>query len=135
MLTTEVRLRLVAKIAEASGGEDEEVTARVLTYARAALVALAGRPAESEVELRGLEVSTKTAALILGLHPEYVRSLIRRDRLQAAKRNGEFHIVLEDVVEFAVSGIRSEVSKELAWMKLEIPWLKPTKPHSHGESA
>ena len=131
MLTTEVRQRLVEKIAEVSDREDEEVTARVLTYARAVLVALAGLSAEDEVELRGLEVSTRTAALILGLHPEYVRTLIRRDRLRAAKRNGEFHIALEDVVEFAVSGFRSEASQGLGWVKLGLPWQRPANPHSH----
>ena len=50
-------------------------------------------------------MGTGTAALILGLHTEYVRSLIRRGRLQAAKENGEYRIPLAQTAELAAKGI------------------------------
>jgi hypothetical protein len=104
MLTTDLRQRLLEKVQEAAAGGDEETVSMVLTYARAALIALARYPGYAEVSLPGLVVGTRTAALILGMHPEYVRSLIRHGQIQAAKENGEFQIRLTDVVEASAIG-------------------------------
>ena len=104
MLVTELRQRMLGKVAQVSGQGDEATTATVLAYARAALTALAGRPEDQEVALQYLTVGTRTAALILGLHPEYVRLLIRRGRLQATKENGEYQIALASTAELAAAG-------------------------------
>ena len=104
MLIAELRQRMVEKVARVSGEGDEATTATVLAYARAALTALAGRPGDQEVALQDLTVGTRTAALILGLHPEYVRLLIRRGRLQASKENGEYQIALAHIAELAAAG-------------------------------
>ena len=98
MQVADLRQRLIAKVTEASATQDEEATARVLAYVRAVLVALTTHPADGELDLQELSVGTRTAALILGLHPEYVRSLIRNKALSATKQNGEFSIRLSDVV-------------------------------------
>ena len=46
---------------------------------------------------------TATAALILSLHVEYVRELIRRGILRGAKHNNEYEIKLADVMDFMSS--------------------------------
>ena len=92
---------------------DETAAAVMLGHARAVLVALAHHPDDQEVALGDLTVSTKTAALILGLHPEYVRFLIRRGRLDATKENGEYRIALYHITDFAVAGMQS-FSREAA---------------------
>ena len=104
MLVTELRQRMVEKVSQVSSQGDEATTATVLAYARAAFTALAGRPGDQEVVLQELTVGTRTAALILGLHPEYVRLLIRRGRLQATKENGEYQIALVSIVELDAAG-------------------------------
>lgn len=104
MLTADLRQRILEKVQKAADGGDEETVSMVLTYARAALIALARYPGDAEVSLAGLAVGTRTAALILGMHPEYVRSLIRHGQIQAAKENGEFQIRLTDVVEASAIG-------------------------------
>ena len=100
MLVTELRRRLVDKAAEVASEGDERNTAMVTAYVRAILVALATKPAEADVAVRDLAVGTGTAALILSLHQEYVRSLIRRGNLEATKENGEFHVALSDLLDF-----------------------------------
>ena len=107
MQVSELRRRVLQRVEEAVNTGDEATTAAVLTHARAALVALTQQPGEREVALHDLTVGTRTAALILGLHPEYVRYLIRRGRLQAQKENGEFSIALSDIGDFAVGAMES----------------------------
>ena len=104
MLITELRQRMVEKVAQVSGQGDEATTATVLAYARAALTALAGCPGDQEIALRDQTVGTRTAALILRLHPEYLHLLIRRGPLQASKENGEYQIALSDIAELAAAG-------------------------------
>ena len=57
--------------------------------------------------MQGLAVGTGTAALILGLHPEYVRQIIRRGRLVATKENGEFQVGLPALVDFMEREMKS----------------------------
>ena len=107
MRVSELRRRLLLRVEQAANTGDEDTAAVALAYARAALVALAQQSGDGEVELHDLTVGTRTAALILGLHPEYVRYLIRRGRLQAKKENGEFRIALSDIGDFTVGGMQS----------------------------
>ena len=109
MLVDELRQRMVEKVAHVSGQGDETTVATVLAYTRAALTALAGRPGDQKVALQDLTVGTRTAALILRLHPEYVRLLIRTGRLQATKENGEHRITLSSTAELAVAGVGTAV--------------------------
>ena len=112
MLVDELRQRLVGKVSQVSAEGDETTTATVLAYIRAALTALAGRPGDQEVVLQDLTVGTRTAARILGLHPEYVRFLIRTGRLQATKENGEYRIALASAAELAAAGAGATVDWE-----------------------
>ena len=107
MLVTELRQRLMEKVAQVSSEGDEATTATVLAHARAALIALARYPGDGDIALHELTVGTRTAALILGLHPEYVRFLIRRGRLQGKKEDGEYRIPLHDIADFAATGMQS----------------------------
>lgn len=118
MLTTDLRERILEKVQEAAAGGDEDMVSMVLAYARAALIALARYPGDAEVSLAGLAVGTRTAALILGMHPEYVRSLIRHGQIQAAKENGEFQIRLTDVVEASAMG-RIHLFGESAFTRMQ----------------
>ena len=109
MLVAQLRQRLVERVAQVSAEGEETSAAIVLAYTRAALVALAGRPGDQEVVLQDLTVGTRTAALILRLHPEYIRLLIRTGRLQATKENGEYRIALASTAELAVAGAGAAV--------------------------
>ena len=113
MQVAKLRQRLIGKMAESAVVGDEVTAAVMLGHARAALVALAHHPDDQEVALGDLTVSTKTAALILGLHPEYVRFLMRRGRLEATKENGEYRIALHHIADFTVVGMQS-FSREAA---------------------
>ena len=97
MLVAELRQKLIEKVERVATEEGEEAAAMVLTHARAILIALAGRPGNEEVSLQELRVGTQTAALIMGLHREYVRALVRSGRLSATKTNGEFQVALSDI--------------------------------------
>ncbi len=101
MLVGELRRTLIERVEQVAAEGDEEVAAQVLTHARTILVALAGHPGDEEVSLQELTVGTQTAALIMGLHREYVRSLVRGGRLSATKTNGEFQIPLSAVADAA----------------------------------
>ena len=102
MLVSDLRQRLVAKVGEvAGGGWDEKTIGAVLAYSRAVLVALARHNGDRDVDIEELRVGTATAATILGLHPEYVRFLVRHEELEATKENGEFRIPLSDIVVFS----------------------------------
>ncbi len=102
----QIRERVLAKVREATQARDEEATAKVMEYARAVLVALAPHDDGDDVDLERLTLTTGTAARVLGLHPEYVRELIRRGYLPAAKDNGEFRVALPDVIEFMVNRVQ-----------------------------
>ena len=123
------------KVAQVSSQGDITTAALVLSHARAPLIALTQYAGDTEVELRNLTVGTSTAALILELHPEYVRYLIRSGRLQANKENGEFRIELPGVVEFMMTGmqaLRSRTGPSLRFLELweaverdPVLWQRP----------
>ena len=106
MRVQDIRTRVVEKVAEASAEADEESTASILDFSRALLVALASWPPDGDVDLEALTVKTGTAALILGLHREYVREVLRRRELRGRKENGEFEIPLAEVMNLRARHVR-----------------------------
>jgi excisionase family DNA binding protein len=119
VLVSELRQRVVAKVAEAASSGDEETTANVLNYSRATLIALAVYSPQDQVDLHQLTVTTATAARILSLHPEYIRALVRRGFLRATKASGEFQIPLEEVVGYVDARARFQSVRPFfgLWMK------------------
>ena len=120
MLVGELRQALIKKVEQVAAEKDEEVAAQVLTHARTILVALAGRPSDENVSLQELTVGTQTAALIMGVHRESVRSLVRQGRLSATKTNGEFQIPLSDVADYKLK------PPLLRWGSVRNPALEVT---------
>ena len=108
MLVHELRRTLLERVEHVAAKSDEEVAAQVLTHARTILVALAGHPGDEEVSLQELTVGTQTAALIMGMHRESVRSLVRQGRLPGTKTNGEFQIPLSAVADYKLKTPPSE---------------------------
>ncbi len=100
MQVAELRRRLADKIQQVAIGGDEETIATMLEYGRAVLIVLSQHPDDTEIRPHDLIVGTKTAALILGLHPEHVRFLVRQGRLQATKENGGIRITLSDLMNY-----------------------------------
>jgi excisionase family DNA binding protein len=78
---------------------NREASAIALTAdrAKAMAVALAGLPDDAEVEIDGLELSTRAAGTVLGFHPEHVRRLIRTGRLRARRAGGDYRLLLDDL--------------------------------------
>lgn len=113
MRVAELRKRLIDKVEQAATYGDEAAATLVLTNARAALIALAGRPEDEEVSLQDMTVGTYTAALILGMHREYVRMLVRTGQLKATKDNGEHQLLLSDVMEYLTIGSKLDHVKDL----------------------
>ena len=125
MQVAELRSRLISRIERVVAEGDEEETALVLAYARAILVALARNGPDEEVSLGEAAVGTETAALIMGLHREYVRALVRHGGLSATKTNGELHIPLAGIVDRMSRELRSVASVPVPgihWehMKVEV---------------
>jgi hypothetical protein len=104
MLVAELRQRLAERVGQAATTGNQEDVATILEYVRAVLIVLAQRPEDEEFMLQEAAVDTRTAALILRLHPEHVRFLIRQEKIPAVKENGEFRITLSDLGDFMVSG-------------------------------
>ena len=112
MLVAELRQRVLQQVEQAATGGDEDRAAVALAHARAVLVALVRYREDEDLTLQNLAVGTGTAALILGMHPEYVRWLIRQDELPATKENAEFRIALSAVSDFMATKRRSLSSPE-----------------------
>lgn len=110
MQVAELRKRLITRIERVAADGDEEETAQVMAFARAILVALAENRVDDEVSLQDLRVGTRTAALIMGYHREYLRALARGGELSATKSNGELQIPLAQIAEH-VSKERSHVHR------------------------
>ncbi len=133
MLVAELRQRLNEKVGQVAAGGDQEDVATVLEYVRAALITLAQQPDDAEFALQDAAVNTKTAALILGIHPEYLRHIIRQEQLPAVKDNGEYRITLSDIVDFMVGTMRgmraiiprSTMFSELLENKTMTLWERP----------
>ena len=106
MRVEDIRRRVLERVTEVVAEGDEEMLSRVLEFSRALLLTLASRPPDGEVDLDGLTLKSGTAARILALHQEYVRELIRRGDLKAAKENGEFQIPLAEVIRFQAKALK-----------------------------
>ena len=127
MRVAELRDRLAEKVAQAASEADEELVARALTYVRVILVALAGRPGAEDVSLDKLTVGTQTAAVIMGLPEQFVRSLVRDGRLSSAKTNDEFRLSLSAIAEHM---LMEEIRKKEA-----LSWIvRGQKTPQHRES-
>ena len=68
--------------------------------------------------------------MVMGLHAEHVRHLIRQDRLQATKENGEFLIKVSDVVDYMVSDRNKRSSRKLLGVLREsmVAWQAAKSP-------
>ena len=140
MQVAELRRRLLERVGQAAASGDEGATARVASYVRALLISMARHPSDLEVDLQELTIGTRTAALILGMHPEYVRFLIRGKGLSATKADGEFSIPLQEVVRFMETGTKVELGEEALARKIGLgatgvvrPW--PPQPAQSEDEA
>ena len=136
MHVDELRRRLLDRVQDVAATGDEGATARITSYARALLVSIARHPAEADVNVEDLAIGTRTAALILAMHPEYIRYLIRSKHLGATKTDGEFSIPLAEVVRF----MDTKAALDIAGTKVEMTpsgvlWALPGAAHSHGEES
>jgi len=101
---------------------------------------MAMQPADIDVDVEELTVGTRTAALIMGLHPEYVRFLIRTKELHATKINGEFRIRLPEVVRFMEIGTQGDTGEDqvggygLRMKGVIRPWPPQPSQAPEGES-
>ena len=135
MLVGELRQRLNEKVGQVAASGDQEEIATIMEYVRAVLIALARQPNDVEFDLPNAVVDTKTAALILGVHPEHLRYIIRRKQLPAVKENGEYRIALPDIVDFMVATVRgmstlinrSTMLKSLLESKTMTLWERPAE--------
>lgn len=92
-----LRDHLAAALASAMRRPEPEAVAITADRTKALAVALAGVPDAAEVDLSSLELSTQTAATVLGFHPEHVRRLIRNGRLRARRTGGDYRVRLDDL--------------------------------------
>lgn len=92
-----LRDHLAAALARAMRRPDDAAVAITADRTKAMAVALAGLPDEAAVDLRGLELGTRQAGIVLGFHPEHVRRLIRGGRLRARRVAGDYRIRLDDL--------------------------------------
>lgn len=134
MTAGELRESVSRRIVELAGGGDEKAIASGLDYAKALLLALTPFASNDVVELENLTVGIATAALILNLHPEYAREIVRHGVLVATKENGEYRIALAHVVDYKSRKSRSGGPGRLKY-GVEI-WPSPTeKPQRGSEPA
>lgn len=92
-----LRDHLAAALATAMRRPDPEAVALTADRTKALAVALVGLPDEAAVEIGALELDTRTAAIVLGYHPEHVRRLIRAGRLRARRVGGDHRVRLDDL--------------------------------------
>jgi excisionase family DNA binding protein len=92
-----LRERLGAALDAAMRTREADAIALTADRTKAMAVALAGMPEDAEVEPALLEVSTRSAASVLGFHPEHVRRLIRAGRLRARRNGGDYRVLLDDL--------------------------------------
>lgn len=92
-----LRERLSVALATAMRTREADAVALTADRTKAMATALAGLPDEAEVDVDGLELSTRTAATVLGFHPEHVRRLIRTGRLRARRTGGDYRVLVDDL--------------------------------------
>jgi helix-turn-helix protein len=92
-----LRGRLSAALDAAMRTREADAIALTADRTKAMGVALAGLPDSAEVEVAGLELSTRATAVVLGFHPEHVRRLIRAGRLRARRLAGDWRVAVDDL--------------------------------------
>ena len=92
-----LRERLTAAMDAAMRNREADAVALTADRTKAMAMALAGMPDEAEVELAGLDLPTRSAATVLGFHPEHVRRLIRTGRLRARRVGGGYRVLVDDL--------------------------------------
>lgn len=92
-----LRERLGAALDAAMRNREADAVALTADRTKAMAVALAGLPDDAEVEVDALELPTRTAATVLGFHPEHVRRLIRTGRLRARRVGGDYRVLVDDL--------------------------------------
>ena len=92
-----LRERMMAALEVAMRNREAGAIALTADRAKAMAVALAGLPDDAEVEINALELSTRSAATVLGFHPEHVRRLIRTGRLRARRVGGDYRLLVDDL--------------------------------------
>jgi hypothetical protein len=92
-----LRERLGAALDAAMRNREADAIALTADRTKAMAVALAGLADDAEVEIDALEVSTRSAAAVLGFHPEHVRRLIRGGRLRARRERGDYRVLVNDL--------------------------------------
>lgn len=100
MKVGDLREHLAAAAASAMRRPEAEAVAVTLDRTKAMAVALSGMAEDAEVDPESLAVGTRSAAIILGFHPEHVRRLIRTGRLRATLTGGDYQILLNDLWPF-----------------------------------
>ena len=92
-----LRRRLASAVEAALRTREGEAIAVTADRAKAMGVALAGMADDADVEVDDLELSTRSAATVLGFHPEHVRRLIRGGRVPARRVGGDYRIRVDDL--------------------------------------
>lgn len=92
-----LRGRLMAALDAAIRNREADAIALTADRTKAMAVALADLDDEAEVEIDGLDLPTRSAATVLGFHPEHVRRLIRAGRLRARRVGGDYRVLVDDL--------------------------------------
>lgn len=92
-----LRERLTSALETAMRNREADAVALTADRTKAMGVALAGLSDDEEVELNGLELSTRAVATVLGFHPEHVRRLIRTGRLRARRGGADYRVRVDDL--------------------------------------
>jgi excisionase family DNA binding protein len=92
-----LRDHLAAALGSAMRRPEGDAIALTADRTKAMAVALRGLADDAEVEIADLELDTRSAAIVLGFHPEHVRRLIRSSRLRARREGGDYRVRLDDL--------------------------------------
>jgi hypothetical protein len=97
MRVGQLRERLAAALDAAMRTREADAIALTAERAKAMAVAMAGLADDVEVQPAALDLSTRSAAIVLGFHPEHVRRLIRGGRLRARRVHGDYRVLVDDL--------------------------------------
>lgn len=92
-----LRARVGTALETAMRAREPDAIALSAERAKAVGVALAGLPDDADVAEADLTLSTRSAASVLGFHPEHVRRLIRSGRLAAVRAGGDYRVRVDDL--------------------------------------
>jgi len=92
-----LRERLTAALDVAMHNREADAIALTADRTKAMAVALAGLGDDADVEIGGLDLPARSAATVLGYHPEHVRRLIRTGGLRARRVGGDYRVLVDDL--------------------------------------